>query len=140
MIPLVVTKLYDPETQLTTGTAENGLFFGVVPPFTNSQVVVIDATVSGVVSASDIGIGISSSNIDVSNLFYDVFDSLEEVTTPTSQFIGLSGQDGAENVVDVGFRNPLVSKYVALMAYGGDKTCDGSCLAVKWFFGFDPGV
>jgi len=140
MTPLVTTRLYDPDTQLTTGTAENGIFFGVVPPFTNSSVIIIDATITGVLSSSDIGLGILSSNISISDLFYDVFDTIEEVTTPTSQFAGLSGQDGLVNVVDVGFRSQQVSKYVALMVYGGNKTSDGCCLTAKWFFGFDPGV
>jgi hypothetical protein len=140
MTPLVTTRIYDPVTKLSTGTAANGLFLGIVPPFTNSAMVVIEAVITGVVSTSDIGLGIVASNISPDRMLYDVFDSLAEITTPTTPFVGLSGSNGSANVVPIGFRSPLVSKYVVLMAVGGDRTTNGSCLSVKWFFGFDPGV
>lgn len=113
--------------------------FGVVPPQSKSSIVVVDAQFSGFQSIGNLGIGVASSNIPggpAGVLFFDIFDSPESVTEPTRTFVGIVGNNGAENIEDVGMRSLLSSKYVALMVKAQDRTMDNACVILKWFFGF----
>ncbi len=114
--------------------------FGTVPPTTKSSVFVVSADFSGVNTVGEVGIGVASSNIPggpAGVLFFDVFDSLEDVVEPTRTFAGESGDDGSSNVEEVGLRLPKSSKYVALMLKAQDKPLDCGCVVMRWFFGFD---
>jgi hypothetical protein len=141
MAPLATTRRYDLDTKTMVESSAKGLSFGTVPPFTNSKILVVDIAISGVFSAGDLGFGVTMvdlPDVQLSNtLYYDVFDTLEAVREPTQSFAGTCGLNGRNNVAPVGFRTPLVSKYLALMIKAPPKAISCACLALKWFFGFD---
>jgi nucleoside recognition membrane protein YjiH len=141
MEPLVTTRTYDYDTKQILESESDMLSFGSITPSLNSDIIIIDCVISNVKSAGELGIGIVSSNLSVGsfpgNLYYSIFDSLDEAVEPTLPFNGISGIDGEEHVVDVGFKSNLTSKYVALMVKSPDDPLTCGCLVLKWFFGFD---
>lgn len=144
MTVAVTTRVYDPSTGIVVDGQSSMLSFGTVAPGSKSGSIVVDAVVSGVVSAGEMSLGIASSNLPEGSIpgavYYSVLDSLSSVTEPSSLFTGVSGYDGLSNTIDVGFRTPLVSRYVALMIKAGDVPLECGCLVLKWFFGFDKEI
>ena len=138
---LVTTRMYDPDTGLMSNGQADMLSFGVVAPNTKSQILVIDAVISGVHTAGDLGIGIANANLNADSmddvLYYNVINSLDAISEPTLPFSGMAGYNGTDHVIDVGFRDPLVSRYVVLMIKAKNKPIECGCLIMKWFFGFD---
>ena len=135
MTPLVTTRVNaGGRTQPATSVS-----FGAVAPSSKSNVVVLDAEFSGFQSVGNLGIGVASSNLPGGPngvLFYDVFDSPEDVVEPTKTFAGVSGDAGEVNVVDIEMKAPFASKYVALMVVAQNTPLDNACVVLKWFFGF----
>lgn len=138
MAPKVTTRSYLPDALAVAGSVVDVLSFGVVPPRTDSRVMVIDATISGVRAAGDIGLGISISSdrgvVLPGTLYYSVFGAPEDYVYPVTPF----AEVGPVGVVDVGFRSDFITNYVALMVRSQSKAVDCGCLVMKWFFGFDP--
>ena len=141
MAPLVTTRRYDPDTKTMVESPVRMLLFGTVPPTTKSKIIVLDASISGVFSAGDLGFGVTMTDLpegDLSDiLYYDVFDTLSEVKEPTKSFSGVAHCSDDKNVAVVGFREPLVSKYLALMIKAPVHPIACGCLSLKWLFGFD---
>ena len=141
MTPTVTIRRYDPATKVMVDPSVDMLSFGSVPPSTISQTLVIDAVISGVPSAGNMELGVTMTDIpaaDVSSsLYYDVFDSLEQVKDPKTPFPGISGICGTRNVVPVGFKSDLSSRYVALKFSAPPRPLNCGCFSFKWFFGFD---
>ena len=140
MIPLVTTSRYDPSSGELVGSGISSISLGLLPPGSKSEIIVLDATISGVQSAGGLGFGLASvefGGLPVSEVIrYDVVSSLDDVVEPTNPMPGTSGPDGSANVVNVGFRETLVSNYVVLMAVAPGSQIANGCFAIKWFFGF----
>ncbi len=140
MPPLVTTRRYDPVSQLMTESNTSSISLGLLPPFSKSEIIVIDAILSGFQSAGDIGLGIASADFGDSSvsdvLRNKVVSSLSEVVEPTDVVTGVSGQTGTSNVIDVGFLSSMVSRYVVLMAVAPNSPIANGCFVIKWFFGF----
>ncbi len=137
MNPSVTTRAYSGSSLISSNEVVN---FGIVPPLTKSEIIVVTSEFNNVNAVGEIGIGVASSNIPGGPsgvLLFDVFDSLDQVVEPTRTFAGESGDEGISNVEDVGKRSSLASKYVALMIQAKDKPIDCGCIIMKWFFGFD---
>ena len=135
MAPRVTTRI------ISGGTTQDvvSVSFGPVPPSSKGEIVIIDAGFSGFQSVGEVGIGVASSNLPDGPsgvLFFDVFDSPEDVIEPTSTFSGVAGDNGAAHVEDVGMRGQSDSKYVALMVKAQDEPLGCACVTMKWFFGF----
>jgi len=141
MEPVVTTKIYDYETKELTNTESDVISFGAIPPSSNSEIIIINCVISNVISAGELGIGIANVNLPPNefndSVYYSVFDSLDEVTDPILSFQGVSGYNGLNYVVDVGFQSKLISKYVALRVKTKDNPLACGCIVFKWFFGFD---
>jgi hypothetical protein len=139
MTPTVTMRLYDPVTGLMTNPNAKMLPFGSIPPSANSQIMVIDAVLSGIKSAGGIDLGVTMADISSKalsqTLYYSVLDSPVNVATPTTAIGGFSS--GSRNLIKVGFRRTLTSKYVALMIKAPGRTLESGCLSFKWFFGFE---
>ena len=137
----VTTRTYDPVTRLIIDDQSDMLSFGAIAPGSKSRIVVLDSVITGVVSAGELGIGIADSNLPEGSLpgllYYAILDSLDSIVEPTTLFPGIAGTEGSSNVVDVGFRSPLVSKYVVMMMKSADMPLACGCIILKWFFGFD---
>ena len=141
MEPLVTTNIYDYETKQIKEEASEMISFGSVAPSLNSDIIIINCVISNVQSAGDLQLGIVSTNLPNSyfpgNIYYEVFNSLEDVLEPTIPFAGISGTSGESNLVDVEFKSSLTSKYVALMIKAPDNSISCGCFVLKWFFGFE---
>ncbi len=139
MPPKVVTRRYDSVGVLQDGSLTSWSF-GLLPPYSTSGLFVIDAVVSGVQGAGDIGFGVASANLGglpVSDVLrYAVVGSSSEIVFPTGIVPGLSGHDGSANVISAGFRDSLVTNYVVLAAIAPSVAIANGCFTIKWFFGF----
>ena len=135
MAPQVMTRI------CSGGSSQvvDSVSFGAVAPSSKSAVIVVEAVFSGLQSVGNLGVGVMSSNLPDGPsgvLFFDVFDSLDDVVEPSRTFWGVAGEDGTSNVEEVGLRGNMESKYVALMVFAQDKPLDCACVVLKWFFGF----
>lgn len=139
MSPKVVTRRYNSAGILQDGSLVSWSF-GLLPPHSASDMFVIDATVSGVQGAGDIGFGVALAEfggLPVSDVLrYAVVSSPSEIAFPTGIVPGLSGYNGSANVISVGFREPLITNYVVLAALAPSIAIANGCFTVKWFFGF----
>lgn len=140
MAPLVTTRRYDPVSGAIVDSMATSISLGLLPPFTKSKIIVIDAFLSGFQAAGNIGFGIASAEFGGSEvsgvLRYDVVSSPVGVLEPTRVVSGVSGQSGGSNVFDVGFRDVMTSRYVVLMALAPERPIANGCFTVKWFFGY----
>lgn len=142
MMPLVTTRIYDPQTSSIINNQADGLSFGAIAPASSSSIMVIDAVISGVGLAEGLGLGVvSTSSPDIvipGSLYYAILSSLGSgVPVPSNLVTAISGKNGQIGVLGVGFRAPLISNYVALMFKASDRTLPCGCIILKWFFSFD---
>lgn len=139
MDALVTTRRYDLNGDLIEPIEQNGISFGALAPFSKSNIIILDCVISNVSTAGNLQLGIASTNMGQpisETLYYSVLDSLDNIVEPNVPFAGLSGYNGVENVINVGFRSALISKYVTLMLHAPNRAVNSQCFVLKWFFGF----
>ena len=127
-------------TKAMIETSASSVALGLLPVGSKSNIIILDMVVSNVQSAGALGFGIAYAELgdqNVSDLIrYDVISSLDDLVEPENVVPGLSGQEGISNVIDVGFREPLISNYVVLKVISPSEAISNGCFTIKWFFGF----
>ncbi len=133
----VTTRMYSPDGEVVDADVSS-ISLGLLPPSSTGGLFILDATLSGIEAAGDMSFGIASAELGGASisdvLRYGVATSISDVAEPALAVQGLSGQSGLANVMEVGFREPLVSAYLVLRVLPPESPIANGCFVVKWFF------